>query len=93
MSFTFRYSKKDKNFSAVVWFYNMVVTDKVEQIALGKTFPSLKINFLPTAVTVCVLNKPCTSLDDLKNCVNEAKKIWNESGFFGLVKSEFNPKK
>ena len=90
MSFNYRYSKKDKRFSASVCFFDVKVTD-VERQALMKTFPSLKISVMPTALMVGVFAKPCKTLDDLKSCVAEARTIWNKSGLFGVMKSEFTP--
>ena len=92
-SVTYYYNRKEKRFTSTVWFYNLQITDKIEQQALVKVFPTLKINFLPSAVTVSLLTKTCKTLDDLKQAVLEARTIWNKSGVFGLLKSEFNPYK
>ena len=93
MSFTYRYSKKEKRFGVTVWFYDLKITDKVEQEALKRTFPAFKIGFMPSAVTVNVYSKPCKTLDDLKKAVAEARTAWNKSGFFGLIDHEFKPYK
>ena len=91
MSMTYRYSKKDKTFSLTVWFYDLAITDKIEQQALIKTFPDFKIGIMPSALTVNVLSKPCKTYEELSKYVTEARNAWNNSGFYELVKKEFNP--
>ena len=51
----------------------------------------MKIGIMPSALTVNVLSKPCKTYEELNKYVTEARNAWNNSGFYELVKKEFNP--